>query len=417
MTRRRAPNGASSIYQDAKGYWHGRVTVGTREDGLPDRRHVGGKTRAKVVERVRQLEKLRDSGRVPAPGKPWTVETWLDHWLNRIAKPSLRGTSFAAYRTAVEKHLVPAIGKHRLDRLQPEHLERLYQRMIEGGARPGTAHQVHRTARTAFGEAERRGHIPRNPAALAKPPRVQPDPIEPWGIDEVRRILGAASGSRNAARWAVALALGLRQGEALALRWTDIDLDEGMIRIRATRVRPTYKHGCGSSCGRSAGLCPSRVLTSPVVGDTKSRAGKRVIGLPDELVTLLKEHKERQESERQQAAQLWHAGDWVFASPTGVPLNPNTDYHNWKALLRRAGVREGRLHDARHTAATVLLVLGVPERTVMGIMGWASTSMAARYQHVTDPIRRDVARRVGGLLFTDRAANETTNETTAETRD
>jgi len=378
---------------------------------------VGGKTRAKVVERVRQLEKLRDSGRVPAAGKSWTVESWLDHWLNRIAKPSLRATSFAAYRIAVEKHLVPAIGKHRLDRLQPEHLERLYQRMIDGGARPGTAHQVHRTARTAFGEAERRGHISRNPAGLAKAPRVQPDPIEPWGIDEVRRILEAASGSRNSARWAVALALGLRQGEALALRWADVDLDQGMMRIRATRVRPTYAHGCNNTCGCSAGLCPSRILTSPIVGETKSRAGKRVIGLPDELVTLLKEHKEHQEAEREHAAQLWTAGDWVFASPTGEPLNPNTDYHNWKALLRRAGVREGRLHDARHTAATVLLVLGVPERTVMGIMGWSSTSMAARYQHVTDPIRRDVARRVGGLLFAGRAANETTNETTAETRD
>ena len=83
------------------------------------------------------------------------------------------------------------------------------------------------------------------------------------------------------------------------------------------------------------------------------------------------------------------------------PLNPNTDYRAWKTLLKEAGVRDARLHDARHTAATVLLVLGVPERTVMSIMGWSSTSMAARYQHVTDPIRRDVARRLGGLIWSD----------------
>ena len=89
----------------------------------------------------------------------------------------------------------------------------------------------------------------------------------------------------------------------------------------------------------------------------------------------------------------------MFASPVGEALNPNSDYHEWKALLKAAGVRHGRLHDARHTAATVLLVLGVPERTVMSVMGWSSTSMAARYQHVTDPIRSDVARRVGGLLW------------------
>ena len=89
----------------------------------------------------------------------------------------------------------------------------------------------------------------------------------------------------------------------------------------------------------------------------------------------------------------------MFANEVGRPINPSTDYHAWKALLRKAGVREGRLHDARHTAATVLLVPGVPERTVMEVMGWSSTSMATRYQHVTDPIRREVASRVGGLLW------------------
>jgi integrase len=90
-----------------------------------------------------------------------------------------------------------------------------------------------------------------------------------------------------------------------------------------------------------------------------------------------------------------------FTSASGRPLNPNSDYHRWKALLKAAGVRDGRLHDARHTAATVLLVLGVPERTVMGVMGWSSTSMAARYQHVTDPIRRTVAAQIDGLLWAD----------------
>lgn len=120
-------------------------------------------------------------------------------------------------------------------------------------------------------------------------------------------------------------------------------------------------------------------------------------------MALLKLHREEQERECHVAGELWNEGGWLFASQTGEPLNPNTDYHAWKALLRRAGVRDGRLHDARHTAATVLLVLGVPERTVMSIMGWSSTSMAARYQHVTDPIRRDVARRVGGLIWSEDA--------------
>ena len=117
------------------------------------------------------------------------------------------------------------------------------------------------------------------------------------------------------------------------------------------------------------------------------------------MVQLLREHQLAQALEREEARQLWIEGGWVFTSETGQPINPSTDYHAWKALLRRAGVRDARLHDARHTAATVLLVLGVPERTVMDVMGWSSTAMAARYQHVTDPIRREVATRIGGLLW------------------
>ncbi len=119
----------------------------------------------------------------------------------------------------------------------------------------------------------------------------------------------------------------------------------------------------------------------------KSKAGKRTIGLPAQLVTLLQEHRTQQDAE--QAA----------ASPTGGALNPNTDYHEWKSLLEEVGVRESQLPDARHTAATVLLLLEVPLRTVMSIMGWSSVEMAARYQHITDAIRQKVAGQVGQVLW------------------
>jgi integrase len=123
------------------------------------------------------------------------------------------------------------------------------------------------------------------------------------------------------------------------------------------------------------------------------------MGLPDELVALLKHHKAEQECERLKAAELWQQTGYVFTTPTGGPLNPRTDYTEWKRLLERAGVPERRLHDARHTAATVLLLLQIPDRTVMAIMGWSNTAMAARYQHIIAAIRRDVATSVGGLLW------------------
>ncbi|GIG85101.1 tyrosine-type recombinase/integrase [Plantactinospora endophytica] len=399
---RRRPNGASSIYQGADGSWHGRVTVGTKDDGTPDRRHVRGKTEAAVTKKVRQLERDRDNGTVRKPGQRWTVKTWLTHWVENIAAPSVRENTIAGYRVAVNRHLIPGLGAHRIDRLEPEHLERFYARMQANGSAPATAHQAHRTIRTALNEAVRRGHLTRNPASLAKAPRLSDEEIEPYSVAEVRRLMAAAALRRNSARWAIALAHGLRQGEALGLRWADVDLDAGTLIVRRGRQRPRWRHGCAEPCGRKhGGHCPDRQPTRAATADTKSRAGRRSIGLPDELVALLRKHRVEQDQERQKAGQLWHDGGWLFATPTGEPVNPRTDYDEWKRLLKLAGLRDGRLHDARHTAATVLLILGVAERAVMGIMGWSNSAMAARYQHLTAEVRRDIAQRVGNLIWDD----------------
>jgi len=408
----RAPNGASSIYQDADGRWHGRVTVGVKDDGSPDRRHVRGKTEKEVTDKVRKLERERSAGTVRRPGKPWTVRQWLTHWIDNIVPGSVSDNTLSGYRVAVRVHLIPGVGGHRLDRLEPEHLERLYAKMQRNGSSPATAHQAHRTMKTALNEAMRRGHVTRNAASLAKPPRLTETEIEPYDVADIRRLLAAAGERRNSARWAIALALGLRQGEALGLRWQDVDLDGGALRIRRNRLRPTYRHGCAGTCpdGRKAGYCPQRIATRPDTGETKSRAGRRVVGLPDQLAALLKHHREEQDRERETAGDLWREGGWVFATPTGGPSNPSTDYGEWKKLLKAAGLRDARLHDARHTAATVLLLLGVPDRTVMEIMGWSNSGMAARYQHVTAPIRRAVAAQLGDLLWN---ATETRTETTA----
>jgi integrase len=396
----RAPNGAASIYLGSDGRWHGRVTVGVKDDGSPDRPHVSAKTEAEVLAKVRKLEKDRDAGNVRKSGKRWTVAAWLTHWVENIAAPSVRPNTLSGYRVAINKHLIPGLGQHRLERLQPEHLERFYAKMIIRGSAAGTAHQAHRTIRAALNEAVRRGDLGRNPVLLARAPRLTDTEIEPFTVDEVKALLLAAGRRRNAARWAVALALGLRQGEVLGLRWVDVKFDEGSLRVRRGRMRPTYAHGCDTPCGKRAGYCPKRVQTRPDADEVKSRAGRRTVGLPAPLSAVLKLHKEAQDLEREKACQLWHEGDWVFTDEFGRPVNPSTDYHGWKRLLRDAGLRDSRLHDARHTAATVLLILGVSERAVMGVMGWASTSMAARYQHVTDSIRADIAKRVGGLIWT-----------------
>jgi integrase len=398
--RGRAGNGESSIYKGSDGVWHGRVTVGIRDDGRADRRHVRGMAKAVVVRKVRKLEQERDAGTVRNPGRAWTVAEWLTHWVESIAALTVADSTLDGYRVAVNVHLIPGLGAHRIDRVEPEHFEWLYRKMLAAGSAPGNVHFVHRCARAAFNEAVRRERIRRNPVLLARPPRVEEEEIEPYGVEEVRPCLfQAAAELRNSVRWVIALALGLRQGEVLGLKWDDVDLDIGTLTVRRNRTRPKYRHGCGQPCGRSPGYCPQRVATRAATGATKSRAGRRRLGLPAELVALLRAHRAEQDRERETACQLWEEGGWVFTTPTGRPINPSTDYHAWKDLIARAGVRDARLHDARHTAATVLLILGVSERAVMGIMGWSDAAMAKRYQHVTDSIRHDVAGLINGLLW------------------
>ncbi|MET7762344.1 tyrosine-type recombinase/integrase [Streptomyces sp. NPDC005393] len=365
--------------------------------------------KAEATKAVREMERARDAKKLRKPGKGWTVQSWLEHWVENIAKPYVSENTYDGYEVDVRVHLVPGLGAHRLERLEPEHLERFYRKMQQSGSSAGTAHHVHRTIRVALGEAVRRGHIPTNAAEIAKAPRLEEEDIGPYSIEEVQSLLLEASKLRNSARWVVALALGLRQGEALGLHWEDVDLDAGYVRIRKNRLRPKYRHGCdGTPCGRKAGYCPRREQIRREHKSTKSRAGRRTVGLPDLLIKLLRHHREEQAAERMAAGADWEDKGYVFASPMGGPLSPNTDYHVWKRLLRDAGVRDGRLHDARHTAATVLLLLGVPDVVVDSIMGWepgGAARMRARYMHITGPMLRKVAQQVGDMLWEPPKAN------------
>lgn len=440
----RNPNGASTVYySEYDGCWHGRVTVGLKDNGLPDRRHVKRKATGEddkkafnaVTAAVRKLEQDRDTGNVRKAGRTMSVEEWLIHWLENIARPSLKKRAYAAYRTAVHHHLIPALGNHKMDhqRLKPEHFERLYAAILKAGGKPGTAHQVHRTARTAFGEAHRREIIVKNPVALAKAPRLDDEEIEPFEVEEIQRLIKTALGRRNGARFVLALALGTRQGESIGLKWSRLDDKTKTLKITRQLQRHTWEHGCDdphtcgtkyhkvkpcregckrhqrkpcpppcpANCTSHARWCPEKHGGGLVEVDVKSRAGKRGIVLPDQLYSLLVEHRTAQARERELAADLWADDDWMFAQPNGRAIDPRRDMDEWKALLAEAGVRNARLHDARHTAATVLLLLEVPERAVMEFMGWSNSSMAKRYQHVTAVLRGNIAKRLNGFLWND----------------
>jgi integrase len=436
----RAPNGASSIYLGKDGKWHGRVTMGVRDDGKPDRRHVERRTESEVIKEVRRLERERDTGTARKAGPVWTIEKWLTYWLENIAKPTVRYKAYVAYRTAVTVHLIPGLGAHRIDKVQTEHFEKLYKKIVASGLKPATAHQVHRTARTAFNVALVRGYINRNPVALAKYPRVEEDEIEPYEIEEIQRLITFALERRNGVRFVIALALGLRQGEALGLRWDQLDKkNRALRRLKVQLQRRTWEHGCADQhacgarlhkrkpcpdnckkhkrtcpppcppdCVSHARSCPQRHGGGVVEAPVKSRAGKRGMALPDTVFALLEAQEKAQEAERERAGTVWEEGGWMFTQPTGKPIDPRRDWEEWKDLIAEAGVRDARLHDARHAAATVLAVLNVNQRVTMGLMGWSDASMPLRYQHMTDAVQRGVADQIEGLLW---RSTETESET------
>lgn len=405
--------------------------MGVLDNGKPDRRHVQDKEESEVIAGVRALERERDSGAVRKAGDRWRVEQWLVHWFENISKPSVKYKAAAAYKTAVYHHLIPGLGGQWMEKVEPEHFERLYAGIIAKGRKPATAHQVHRTARTAWGEAHRRGIVKRNVVELAKAPRVEEEEIEPFELDEIRELLEACLTRRNGVRFVVALALGTRQGESIGLKWARLDTKAKALRIRKALQRQTWQHGCEDphecgmkyhktkpckdtckrhqrkpcpppcppDCDSHARMCPQRHSGGLVEVDVKSKSGRRGIGLPNELFELLMAHKAVQDKEREHAGSEWHDGGWMFAQPNGKPIDPRADFEEWKTLLEETGIREARLHDARHTAATVLLLLGVPERAVMDVMGWSNTAMAKKYQHITAGLRRGIADQVGGFLW------------------
>jgi integrase len=402
-----AEQSSPSKYRGRDGRWHARVTMGVRPDGRLDRKHLSRKTKTELEVAVRALERSRDTGQYVWTESDPTLAQWLEHWLGAVLPMTVRWKTLSTYRSQMRLHVIPALGHYRLSTLRPETLEQHYRRLLEAGCSPAAVHAVHRVLRSALNEAVRRSRLVSNPAVVARPPRVPAHEVEPLTTEECRAILRTAARRRNAARWSVALSLGLRQGEALGLQWADLDGEAGTLRIRRAVQRRTWAHGCQAagvdapSCGHRRGAeCPARHGGGVRLVETKTRASRRTIALPPPLVQDLLIHRRRQVEERLSAGSGWNvAFDLIFPDEWGRPMDPARDWREWKQLLRDAEVRNARLHDARHTAATLLLVQGVDLRTVMDIMGWTEMATAQRYAHAVDEMKVEAARRMGSVLW------------------
>src|SRR3954452_13956158 len=294
-------SGEASIFKGEDGRWHGFVSMGKKDNGRRDRRHVSGAKRADVVTKVRALEAKRDAGIVEAAGRAPTVGEWLDHWLDNIAARKVRVRTLESYRSTVRLHLRPGIGHHRLDRLQPEHLERLYAALADKGLSPASILRAHRVLSRSLRVASQRGKVARNVATLVDPPAVRrPQTALPLSAQEAKQVMAVAQTRGNAARWTVALAVGLRQSEALALQWNDVDLDKGTLSVRRGLHRVSG-HGL-------------------VYEEPKADRSRRTLALPTPLVEALRAHRAAQLEQRITAGPLWEDHDLVFAQPNGQPI-------------------------------------------------------------------------------------------------
>ena len=233
--------------------------------------------------------------------------------------------------------------------------------------------------RTALNEAMRWDLLGRNVAALARPPRSQPKAVSPFTPDEARRLLAAATRDRLGALYAVALAMGLRQGEALGLTWDRIDFSNRSVRIdRQLQRRDTRLQ----------------------LVELKTVQSVRTLPMPDSIAGILDSHKLAQADERELAGSRWNETGLVFTTSIGTGLEGPAVTKAFQRLLQDAGLQRRRFHDLRHSCATLLLVQNVPPRVVMEILGHSQISMTMNtYSHVLPSLKRDAAAGMDALLW------------------
>lgn len=216
------------------------------------------------------------------------------------------------------------------------------------------------------------------------PPSLARAEVEPYSEDEARMFVKAAAATRMEARWLLAIMCGLRQGEALGLSWQDVDLDLGTARMRHALQ---YQPGTGL------------VLVPP-----KTARSRRAVPLPAAVVHALRRHHERYVAARDKAGEFWEEWGLVFTTEVGTPIHPRNDYRDFRVLLEKAGLRRVRLHDLRHTAASLMLSQGVAARVVMEVLGHSQISITLNtYTHVAPDLSRDAADRMQLLLTGDSA--------------
>src|SRR5829696_9711291 len=344
-------NGAGTVYprknKDGKviGYRGSYIVNGKRY-------YVSAKTKTETEQRLRQAMTDADRGLIFEAGA-LVLSDYLDMWLRNI-EDTVRQRTWERYEQIVRVHLKPTLGRLKLKSLTPTHLRGLYREKLDAGASNRTVQYIHTTLRRALQDAVTDELIPRNTADGIKAPKPKKKEINPLSPEQARAFLQAAQGDRFETLYVLAVQCGLRKGELLGLKWDDVDLKTGTLRVRRTLSETRSGH----------------VFERPKNGKGRS------IKLTQAASEALKGHLERQLEEISGRGDAYQDQGLIFPSRKGTSMNArNLTARSFKPILKRAGLPDIRLHDLRHTCATLMLWEGVHIKLVQELLGHATISI------------------------------------------
>lgn len=350
--------------------------------------HAAGATRKDAEKLLGDLVKRMHDGDYRAPERITFGDYLLERWLP-TKQSQLRPSTFSSYRNNVITHVIPRIGLIPLQKLQPEDLDTFYAHLLRdgrrngagGGLAPKTVRIIHGIIRKALADAMRKGTVTRNVADLADPPKVRlggSREMTVWSADELREFLAGIEDNDWYVPIYIAANTGMRRGEVLGLTWRNVDLDAARLVVSQQILSVEYEAS---------------------VADVKTSNSRRTIDLDPRTVAVLKAWR-RQQLEQKMSTGRRGNDEFVFTHPDGGPIHPDLFSQSWQRLMRDSELRTIRLHDLRHTHATILLKAGVPVKVVSERLGHSSPAFTMTvYQHVLPGMQADAAAAFSAAVF------------------
>lgn len=374
---RKRGHGEGSIYQRADGRWVA-VVEWPSPDGKRRRQYLYGRERGEVQRKLVDVLHAKNRG-APVPGNRTTLANYIETWLTQTAH-RVQPRTLHRYRELLVLHVIPVIGRITLDKLRREHVEQVHKVAFESGLSDTTVHHLHTVLKQALTEAVDSEMMFQNPAQRIKPPRVKPSPMAPLTRAQARELVRAAATEPMGCLYLVAITTAMRQGELLALKWRDVDLERGVLSVVGSLERV-----------KGTGL---------QIKVPKTPYSRRQIKLTRHAVEALRNHKAAQDAARELAAEWWDDHDLVFPNSFGRPMEAqNMMRRQFYPFLQKVGLPRIRFQDLRNTVATLVSLEGVNPKEVADLLGHASAAITLeRYTRISAASHGGAARAMEEIL-------------------